>query len=72
MSGSLKICQLTQLPSICDTDYFGKAEEESRNVADIKYQEEVWQEIERKQMQYFYEADWTTSIGTTKDIMAWI
>ena len=48
--------------SICDTDYFDKAEEESRNVVDIKYQEEVWQEIERKQMQHFYMADWTTSI----------
>ena len=43
-------------------DYFDKAEEESKNVQDIKYQEEVWQEIERKQMQHFYMADWTTSI----------
>ena len=59
MSGSLKICQLTQLQASVTQDYFDKAEEESKNVQDIKYQEEVWQEIEGKQMQHFYMADWT-------------
>ena len=62
LGGSLKIFQLTQLQASVTQDYFDKAEEESKNVQDIKYQEEVWQEIERKQMQHFYMADWTTSI----------
>ena len=43
--------------NMCNEDYYDKAEQDFKDVQDIKYQEELREEIERENFKYFYEAD---------------